>query len=83
MNGQTLNKAFIPLPAGATAVYTSGPTLSYFRHADWLGSSRFAGCPRFAPCFSALTWDRSNFGYDVLGRRIGGLCSGMRESTNP
>ncbi len=42
MNGQTVSKAFIPLPAGATAVYTSGPTLSYFRHPDWLGSSRFA-----------------------------------------
>jgi len=42
MNGQTVTKAFIPLPAGAKAVYTSGPTLSYFRHPDWLGSSRFA-----------------------------------------
>jgi hypothetical protein len=41
MNGQTVIKAFIPLPGGATAVYT-GPTLSYFRHPDWLGSSRFA-----------------------------------------
>jgi RHS repeat-associated protein len=42
MSGQTVSKAFIPLPAGATAVYTAGPTLSYFRHPDWLGSSRFA-----------------------------------------
>jgi len=42
MNGQAVSKAFIPLPAGAKAVYTSGPTLSYFRHPDWLGSSRFA-----------------------------------------
>jgi RHS repeat-associated protein len=42
MNGETVVKAFIPLPGGATAVYTSGPTLSYFRHPDWLGSSRFA-----------------------------------------
>ncbi len=45
MNGQIVTKAFIPLPAGATAVYTSGPTLSYFRHPDWLGSSRFASTP--------------------------------------
>ena len=37
MNGQTLTKAFVPLPAGATAVY-AGSTLSYYRHADWLGS---------------------------------------------
>ena len=33
------------LPAGATAVYTSGPTLSYYRHSDWLGSSRLASTP--------------------------------------
>jgi RHS repeat-associated protein len=45
MSGQTVSKAFIPLTAGATAVYTSGPTLSYFRHSDWLGSSRFASTP--------------------------------------
>jgi len=45
MNGQSVTKAFIPLPAGATAVYTSGPTLSYFRHPDWLGTSRFASTP--------------------------------------
>jgi len=41
MNGPNLNKAFVPLPAGAQAVY--GPSgLSYYRHPDWLGSSRFA-----------------------------------------
>jgi RHS repeat-associated protein len=45
MNGQTVSRAFIPLPAGAVAVYTAGPMLSYFRHPDWLGSSRFASTP--------------------------------------
>ncbi len=44
MNGQSVVKAFVPLPAGATAVYV-GSTLSYFRHPDWLGSSRFASTP--------------------------------------
>jgi len=44
MNGQTLAKAFVPLPGGATAVYNSSG-LSYYRHADWLGSSRFASTP--------------------------------------
>ena len=39
MNGQTLSKAFVGLPGGATAVYTSSG-LSYYRHSDWLGSSR-------------------------------------------
>jgi|GEM_PF-1213310 len=41
MNGQTLTKALIPLPGGATAVYTSAG-LAYYRHADHLGSSRLA-----------------------------------------
>jgi RHS repeat-associated protein len=44
MNGQTISKGFIPLPAGATAVYT-GTTLSWYRHSDWLGSSRIASTP--------------------------------------
>lgn len=39
MNGSTLVKAFASLPGGGTAVYTSSG-LSYYRHADWLGSSR-------------------------------------------
>jgi RHS repeat-associated protein len=43
MNGQTLVKAFIPLPA-AIAVYTSTGLASY-RHADHLGSSRLATTP--------------------------------------
>ena len=45
MNGQTLSKAFLPLPGGGSAVYTNGLTLSYYRHPDWLGSSRFASLP--------------------------------------
>jgi len=43
MNGQTLIKAFVPLPGGATAVYAPGTTGPiYWRHSDWLGSSRLA-----------------------------------------
>jgi len=48
MSGQTLVKAFVALPAGAQAVYTpSGgqASLAYYRHADWLGSSRLASTP--------------------------------------
>ncbi|HKV79529.1 MAG TPA: RHS repeat-associated core domain-containing protein [Candidatus Sulfotelmatobacter sp.] len=41
MSGISLQKAFAPLPAGATAVYSSSG-LQYYRHPDWLGSSRFA-----------------------------------------
>jgi RHS repeat-associated protein len=44
MNGQNLTKAYIPLPGGATAVYNSSG-LAYFRHQDWLGSSRLASTP--------------------------------------
>jgi len=39
MSGQTLNKAFINLPGGGTAIYNS-TGLAYYRHSDWLGSSR-------------------------------------------
>jgi RHS repeat-associated protein len=42
MNGQSLRNAFIPLPGGAQAVYGSTGVLSYYRHPDWLGSSRLA-----------------------------------------
>lgn len=44
MNGQTLVKGFVGLPGGATAVYNSSG-LAYYRHADWLGSSRLASTP--------------------------------------
>jgi RHS repeat-associated protein len=39
MNGQTLVKAFISLPGGTMAVYNS-TGLAYYRHTDWLNSSR-------------------------------------------
>ena len=38
-NGSSLVKAFVPLPGGGTAIYNSSG-LAYYRHADWLGSSR-------------------------------------------
>jgi RHS repeat-associated protein len=41
MNGQSLQKAFVGLPGGAAAVYNSSG-IAYYRHSDWLGSSRFA-----------------------------------------
>jgi len=47
MNGTTVQKAFIPLPGGGTAVYTtaSGSSVAYYRHTDLLGSSRLASTP--------------------------------------
>lgn len=45
MNGHTtLVKAFVPLPGGATAVYTPSG-LAYYRHPDHLGSTRLASTP--------------------------------------
>ena len=41
MNGQTLQKAFVPLPGGGQAVYNSNGLL-YYGHTDHLGSFRFA-----------------------------------------
>jgi len=40
MNGQSLINYFVPLTAGLQAVYDSTAQLKYYRHADWLGSSR-------------------------------------------
>jgi RHS repeat-associated protein len=44
MNGVTLQKAFVPLPGQAVAIYTSAG-LNNYRHSDWLGSSRMASSP--------------------------------------
>jgi RHS repeat-associated protein len=40
LNGQSAVDDFVPLAGGAVAVYSPGGI--YLRHADWLGSSRFA-----------------------------------------
>ncbi len=48
-----ISQPFVPLPAGAAAVYNSSG-LAYYRHPDWLGSSRFASTPT-AP--SAMYFD--------------------------
>jgi RHS repeat-associated protein len=44
MSGQTVTRAFVPLPGGAMAVYNS-TGLAWYRHSDWLGSSRLASTP--------------------------------------
>ncbi len=40
----TLQKGYVPLPGGTMAVYNSSG-LAYYRHADWVGSSRLASTP--------------------------------------
>lgn len=44
LNGPTVARNFVPLPGGATAVYTPAALVAV-RHPDWLGSSRFASTP--------------------------------------
>ena len=43
LNGTTLTKAFVALPAGTAVYAVSG--LAYYRHSEWLGSARFASTP--------------------------------------
>ncbi len=40
LRGQSLLTYTVPLPGGVQAVY-NGSGLQYYRHADWLGSTRF------------------------------------------
>jgi len=44
MAGQTVTRAFLGLLGGATAVYNASG-LAWYRHPDWLGSSRLASTP--------------------------------------
>jgi RHS repeat-associated protein len=44
MTAQTVGKLDLPLPGGDAAVYFS-VGLTYYRHSDWLGSSRLASWP--------------------------------------
>lgn len=42
MNGQAWVKEFVPMPGGTKEVWQANGASPYYRHADWLGSSRFA-----------------------------------------
>jgi RHS repeat-associated protein len=42
VNGTALIRAFVALPGGAKAIYGSSGTVAYYRHSDWLGSSRLS-----------------------------------------
>jgi RHS repeat-associated protein len=70
MTGATMKKAFVPLPDGGTAVYTtaSGSNLAYYRRSDWLGSSRLASTST-APTSAYTDVEYAPFGeaYDLVG----------------
>jgi RHS repeat-associated protein len=64
MNGQSLQKAFCALPGGATAIYNlSG--IAYYRHSDWLGSSRFASTPTTRQKYFDVAY--APYGEDYVG----------------
>ena len=42
MNGSSFVKAFVPMPGGTEEVWQATGASPYYRHADWVGSSRFA-----------------------------------------
>ena len=65
MTGQPLSKAFVSLPGGAAAVYTASG-LAYYRHADWLGSSRLATTPT-RTVYSDTAYGPYGEGYAVSG----------------
>lgn len=52
-NGQNTNLAWMPLPGGGTAVY-QGTGLSFYQHADHLGTARLASFPN-----RTLMYDKS------------------------
>lgn len=66
MNGSTLSKAFVSLPGGAAAVYTSSG-LTYYRHTDWLGSGRLATTPVTRTAYFDVAYGPYGEGYASSG----------------
>ena len=65
VTGTTLIKAFVALPGGAKAIYNPSG-LAYYRHSDWLGSSRLTSTASRSMYFSSAY---APFGeqYDTAG----------------
>ncbi len=66
MTGSTLSKAFVPLPGGGGAVYTSSG-LTYYRHADWLGNGRLATTPVTRTMYFDVAYGPYGEGYAPSG----------------
>jgi len=95
MMGQTMSRIDIPLPGGDVAVY-EGPATSpfHYRHADWLGSARFASSSSqgetydraFAPYGESYANTGLSFDLDFTGQpqdSISGLYGFLRRQYNP
>jgi RHS repeat-associated protein len=79
MTGQSLYKAYIPLPAGDVAAYNSSG-LAYYHHSDWLGSYRLGSTPSRTVAFDA---SYGPFGetYAVTGTGVASF-TGMTQDTD-
>jgi RHS repeat-associated protein len=66
MNGSSLSKAFVTLPGGGAAVYTASG-LTYYRHADWLGSGRLATTPVTRAAYFDVAYGPYGEGYAQSG----------------
>ena len=66
MTGSTLNKAFVLLPGGGAAVYTSSGLL-YYRHTDWLGSGRLGTTPTTRALYFDVAYGPYGEGYASSG----------------
>lgn len=66
MNGTTLQKGFVPLTSGGTVVYNSSG-IAYYRHPDWLGSSRFASTPATHAMYSDTAYSAFGEPYAQAG----------------
>jgi hypothetical protein len=75
VNGTALIKAFVGLPGGAKAIYSSSGTLAYFRHSDWLGSSRLTSTA------TAPTSMYSSTAYAPFGESQAGQSSGAADAS--
>jgi RHS repeat-associated protein len=81
MSGQNLQKAFVPLPANATAVYTASG-LDHYRHPDWLGSARFASTASTRAMYSDVAY--APFGEQYAQAGVTDLSfTGMNSDTVP
>jgi RHS repeat-associated protein len=79
VSGGTLQKAFVPLPAGAAAVYKSDG-LAFYRHPDWLGSSRMASTPT-QTVYSSTAYAPFGEAYSESGTRDRSF-TGQNQDTN-
>jgi RHS repeat-associated protein len=70
MNGTALIKAFVSLPGGAKAIYNPSGALAYFRHSDWLGSSRLTSTAT-APTSMYSSTAYAPFGESQVGQTSG------------